>query len=83
MFATGAEHSLFKSKSIVMRLHYRHYADEGFFHTFKAPGTRLFNNLVIPVKTADEAKGSSCCEMITSLDIFVFRLSRTFSFRFL
>lgn len=53
----GAEHSLFKTKSIVMRLHYRHYADEGFFHTFKAPGTRLFNNLVIPVRTPDEAKG--------------------------
>ena len=40
-----------------MRLHYRHYADEGFFHTFKAPGTRLFNNLVIPVRTPEEAKG--------------------------
>ncbi|XP_045188932.2 uncharacterized protein LOC123546584 [Mercenaria mercenaria] len=52
----GAEHSLIRTKSIVMRLYYRHYADEGFFHTFKAPGTRLFNNLVIPVKTQDEAK---------------------------
>ncbi|XP_052772065.1 phosphatidylinositide phosphatase SAC2-like [Mya arenaria] len=52
----GAEHSLFKSKSIVMRLYYRHFADEGFFHTLRAPGTRLFNNLVIPVKTPEEAK---------------------------
>ncbi|KAH3788858.1 hypothetical protein DPMN_167020 [Dreissena polymorpha] len=52
----GAEHSLFKSKAIVMRLHYRHYADGGFFHTLKAPGTRLFNNLVIPVRTFEEAK---------------------------
>ncbi|KAL4231437.1 Phosphatidylinositide phosphatase SAC2 [Mactra antiquata] len=52
----GAEHFLLRSKCIVMRLHYRHYADEGFFHTFKAPGTRLFNNLVIPVKTQEEAK---------------------------
>ena len=54
----GPEPSFFKSKTVVMRLYYRHYADEGFFHTLKMPSTRLFNNLVITIKTPEEAKGT-------------------------
>ena len=54
---SGAEPTLFKSKSVCMRLHYRYYAEEGFFHSFRAPSTRLFNNIVINVRNQEEAKG--------------------------
>lgn len=54
----GLEPSIFKSKYTCMRIHYHHFADEGFFHTFRAPSTRLFNNVVVLVKNEEEAKES-------------------------
>ncbi|XP_063433783.1 phosphatidylinositide phosphatase SAC2-like [Mytilus trossulus] len=54
----GAEPAIFKSKFVCLRLYYHHYTDEGFFHTFRTPSTRLFNNIVIAVKNKEEAKES-------------------------
>ncbi|KAJ8316914.1 hypothetical protein KUTeg_004818 [Tegillarca granosa] len=54
----GAEPAIFKSKFVCLRLHYRHYAEEGFFHTFRNPSTRLFNNIVIAIKNMEEARES-------------------------
>ncbi|XP_071090105.1 LOW QUALITY PROTEIN: phosphatidylinositide phosphatase SAC2-like [Haliotis cracherodii] len=54
----GQEPSVFKSRFVCMRIHYRHFAEEGFFHTFRAPSTRLFNNVVVPVKDKEEARES-------------------------
>ena len=56
-FFLGAEPAIFKSKFVCLRLYYHHYTDEGFFHTFRTPSTRLFNNIVIAVKNKEEAKG--------------------------
>jgi hypothetical protein len=42
---------------VCLRLYYHHYTDEGLFHTFRTPSTRLFNNIVIAVKNREEAKG--------------------------
>ncbi|XP_067657111.1 phosphatidylinositide phosphatase SAC2-like isoform X2 [Haliotis asinina] len=54
----GQEPSVFKSRFVCMRIHYRHFAEEGFFHTFRTPSTRLFNNVVVPVKDKEEARES-------------------------
>ena len=59
MFLIGAEPSIFKSKFVCLRLHYQHYAEDGFFHTFRIPRTRLFNNMIIAVKNMEDAKGRS------------------------
>ena len=48
-----------------MRIHYHHFADEGFFHTFRAPSTRLFNNVVVLVKNEEEAKGKYSMKKMT------------------
>lgn len=52
----GAEPSIFKSKFVCLRLHYQHYAEDGFFHTFRIPRTRLFNNMIIAVKNVEDAR---------------------------
>ena len=50
---------LFKSHPYpCLRLHYRHLAQNGFFHTFRVPNMRLFNNIMVAVSSQDEAKGS-------------------------
>lgn len=54
----GPEPAIFKSKFVCLRLYYHHYTDEGLFHTFRTPSTRLFNNIVIAVKNREEAKES-------------------------
>lgn len=54
----GLEPSIFKSKYTCMRIHYHHFAEEGFFHTFRAPSTRLFNNVIVLVRNEEEAKES-------------------------
>ncbi|XP_056004928.1 phosphatidylinositide phosphatase SAC2-like isoform X2 [Ostrea edulis] len=54
----GAEPSIFKSKFVCLRLHYQHYTEDGFFHTFRIPRTRLFNNMIIAVKNTEDAKES-------------------------
>ncbi|XP_062599038.1 phosphatidylinositide phosphatase SAC2-like [Saccostrea cucullata] len=54
----GAEPSIFKSKFVCLRIHYQHYAEEGFFHTFRIPRTRLFNNMIIVVKNTEDARES-------------------------
>ncbi|KAK3589435.1 hypothetical protein CHS0354_020770 [Potamilus streckersoni] len=54
----GAEPAFFKSKYICMRLYYRNFADERFFHTLRTPATRLFNNIVITINNQEEAKES-------------------------
>ncbi|XP_078311930.1 phosphatidylinositide phosphatase SAC2-like isoform X2 [Crassostrea virginica] len=52
----GAEPSIFKSKFVCLRLYYQHYAEDGFFHTFRIPRTRLFNNMIIAVKNMEDAR---------------------------
>nr|KAG5714248.1 hypothetical protein BaRGS_018465 [Batillaria attramentaria] len=52
----GAEPAVFKSRFVCMRLYYRHMAEEGFFHTFRIPSMRLFNNVMVAVKNQEEAK---------------------------
>ncbi|KAL3864881.1 hypothetical protein ACJMK2_006529, partial [Sinanodonta woodiana] len=54
----GAEPAFFKSKYVCMRLYYRNFADELFFHTLRTPATRLFNNIVITINNQEEAKES-------------------------
>ncbi|OWF42909.1 Phosphatidylinositide phosphatase SAC2 [Mizuhopecten yessoensis] len=54
----GLEPSLFKSKFVCMRLHYTNFAEDGFFHTFRTPRTRLFNNMVIAVRNQEESRES-------------------------
>ncbi|XP_052831807.1 phosphatidylinositide phosphatase SAC2 [Octopus bimaculoides] len=54
----GLEPLLFKSKHVCMRIHYNGLTEEGFFHTFRVPSTRLFNNVVVSVKNEDDAKES-------------------------
>ncbi|KAK3096243.1 hypothetical protein FSP39_024882, partial [Pinctada imbricata] len=56
MIEIGAEPAIFKSRFVCMRLHYRHYADEGFFHAFRIPTMRLFNNMIVAVKSQEDAK---------------------------
>ncbi|VDH96929.1 Hypothetical predicted protein [Mytilus galloprovincialis] len=67
----GAEPAIFKSKFVCLRLYYHHYTDEGFFHTFRTPSTRLFNNIVIAVKNKEEAKA---CGMHLSARHHMFQL---------
>jgi hypothetical protein len=57
LYSSGPEPAIFKSKFVCLRLYYHHYTDEGLFHTFRTPSTRLFNNIVIAVKNREEAKG--------------------------
>lgn len=54
----GLEPSIFKSKFVCMRLHYTNFAEDGFFHTFRTPRTRLFNNMVIAVRNLEESRES-------------------------
>ncbi|KAL8577949.1 hypothetical protein ACOMHN_011945 [Nucella lapillus] len=54
----GSEPAVFKSRFACLRVHYRHFADEGFFHTFRIPSMRLFNNVMVAVKNQEEAKES-------------------------
>ena len=54
---TGAEPAVFKSRFVCLRLYYRHFADEGFFHTFRIPSMRLFNNVMVAVRNQEDAKG--------------------------
>lgn len=65
LFYLGAEPSIFKSKFVCLRLHYQHYAEDGFFHTFRIPRTRLFNNMIIAVKNVEDARGRTRCILIT------------------
>ncbi|RUS87791.1 hypothetical protein EGW08_004456 [Elysia chlorotica] len=54
----GMEPAVFKSKHQVMRLTYHHQADEGLYHMFRVPSSRLFNNKATAVQSAEEIKES-------------------------
>jgi hypothetical protein len=56
----GPEPAVFKSKYSCMRIFYGFKGQAGFFHTFRATNTRLFNNIVIMIKNQEEAKGIVC-----------------------
>jgi len=56
-----------RQRSMCIRIHYvrreltagsEHIVD-GYFHTFCSTGSRLFNNIVITLRTEDEARGNS------------------------
>ncbi|GFN86862.1 phosphatidylinositide phosphatase sac2, partial [Plakobranchus ocellatus] len=51
------EPAMFKSRYQVLRLIYHHLADEGLFHVFRVPSTRLFNNRATTVQSAEEVRG--------------------------
>ncbi|XP_064602777.1 phosphatidylinositide phosphatase SAC2-like [Liolophura sinensis] len=73
----GPEPSLFKSKYMLLRIHYHNYAEEGYFHSFRTPSTRFFNNTVITISNTEEAKESlrSICQSFTgALKIFALDL---------
>ncbi|XP_064631309.1 phosphatidylinositide phosphatase SAC2-like isoform X2 [Lineus longissimus] len=54
----GPEPAVFKSKYSCIRIFYGFKGQTGFFHTFRATNTRLFNNIVIMIKNQEEAKES-------------------------
>ncbi|XP_074643385.1 phosphatidylinositide phosphatase SAC2-like isoform X2 [Tubulanus polymorphus] len=60
----GLEPAVFKSKFYCMRIHYRCNGQSGYFHTFRATNSRLFNNILIIIKNQEEAKESlrAICE---------------------
>lgn len=49
--------SVFRSKQQCIRLWYKYHGDPGYFHTFRIPNVRAFNNTVIEIKSEEEAKG--------------------------
>ncbi|XP_059175454.1 phosphatidylinositide phosphatase SAC2-like [Physella acuta] len=54
----GMEPAVFKSKFPCLRLIYHYQADEGLYHMFRLPHTRLFNNKATVVMSQEEAKDS-------------------------
>lgn len=42
-------------QSYCIRLHYLYNSSTGYFHAFRSSNIRLFNNMAIPIKTADDA----------------------------
>ena len=40
-----------------MRLWYKYYEEAGYFHTFRVPNVRAFNNAIIEIKSIEEETG--------------------------
>ena len=55
----GPAPALFKSKHVVLRIHYQHEEDPNYFHSFRTTGTRLFNNMLISIRNEEDSKGES------------------------
>lgn len=49
--------SVFRSKHQCIRVWYKLHGEAGYFHTFRVPNVRAFNNTVIEIKSEDEEKG--------------------------
>jgi len=49
--------SMFRTKPQCIRLWYRYHDQAGYFHTFRVPNVRAFNNTIIEIKNDDEVKG--------------------------
>ncbi|UYV81438.1 INPP5F [Cordylochernes scorpioides] len=82
----GPEPSLFKSKHTIMRLHYQVLGQSGYFHSFRNANFRFFNNIVVPIKTDEQAAAGR--RVVTEAlkvicDTFIFALSnRSFNVPF-
>lgn len=50
--------SMFKSRFLCIRFWYKYHEEAGYFHTFKVPKVRAFNNSIIEIKTTEDEKGS-------------------------
>ena len=48
---------MFKGKFQCMRLWYKYYEEAGYFHTFRVPNVRAFNNAIIEIKSIEEETG--------------------------
>jgi len=67
MLILGSASSGSARSRMCIRIHYRRrrnsssgqseHASDGYFHTFCSTGTRLFNNIVITLRSEDEARG--------------------------
>ena len=49
--------SVFKSKFLCIRFWYKYHEEAGYFHTFKVPKVRAFNNSIIEIKNIEDEKG--------------------------
>jgi len=54
-----------KWRPMCIRIHYASDTDHGFFHTFCATHTRLFNNVVVIIRNEEEAIGTCRNDILT------------------
>lgn len=58
MVAVGPiSQSIFRSKQQCLRMWYKYHGEAGYFHTFRVPNVRAFNNTVVEIKGEEEAMG--------------------------
>ena len=73
VYCAGGSPSSSTRHSMCIRVHYRRpdsseHAGDGYFHTFCSTGTRLFNNIVITLRSEDDARGNSIyCQLSSAV----------------